>query len=102
MIDELKEVVKLATILTTLTSEILKLKPKNKNAEDDEIIIANKNDSAKIGSSGDFAKIGSSGYSAQIGSSGDSAQIGSSGYSAQIDVTGNDTVACGIGKKNNH
>lgn len=81
MIDELKEVVKLATSLTTLTSEILKLKPKNKNAEDDEIIIANKNDSAKIGSSGDFAK------------------IGSSGYSAQIDVTGNDTVACGIGKK---
>lgn len=49
----------------------MKLKPKNKNAEDEDIIIANKNDSAQIGSSGDYAK---------------------------IDVTGNDTVACGIGK----
>ena len=116
MIDELKEIVELATSLTVLTGEILKLKPNNKNAEDDEIVIANKKDSAQIGSSGDYAQIGSSGYSAkigssgdyakigssgdyaQIGSSGDYAKIGSSGYSAQIDVTGNDTIACGIGK----
>ena len=107
MIDELKNIVELATSLTVLTGEILKLKPNNKNAEDDEIIIANKNhyaqigssgDSAQIGSSGNYAKIGSSGYYAQIGSSGNYAKIGSSGDSAQIDITGNDTVACGIGK----
>ena len=98
MINELKEIVELATNLTTLTGEILKLKPNNKNAIDNDIIIANKNNFAKIGSSGDFAQIGSSGNSAKIGSSGNSAQIGSSGYSAQIDVTGNDTIVCGIGK----
>ena len=125
MIDELKNIVELATSLTVLTGEILKLKPNNKNAEDDEIIIANKNhsakigssgysaqigssgnsaqigssgDSAKIGSSGNYAQIGSSGDHAKIGSSGDSAKIGSSGDAAKIDITGNDTVACGIGK----
>lgn len=65
-IDELKEIVELETSLTVLTDEMLKLKPKNKNAKDDEIIIANKNNSAQIGSSGDYAKIGSLGYSAKI------------------------------------
>ena len=88
MIDELKEVVKLATSLTALTSEILKLKPNNKNAKDNEIVIANKKIYAQIGSSGDSAQIGSSGDSAQIGSSGDSAKIGSSGDYAQIGSSG--------------
>ena len=88
MIDELKEIVELATSLTVLTGEILKLKPNNKNAEDDEIIIANKKNSAQIGSSGDSAQIGSSGYYAKIGSSGDSAKIGSSGDSAKIGSSG--------------
>ena len=88
MIEELKDVFELATSLTTLAKEILKLKPNNKNADENYIIIANKKDSAKIGSSGDYAKIGSSGDYAQIGSSGDYAQIGSSGYYAQIGSSG--------------
>ena len=88
MSNELKDVVELATSLTTLTKEILKLKPNNKNKDEDKIVIANKKDSAQIGSSG---------YSAQIGSSGSYAKIGSSGDYAQIDVTGNYTIACAIG-----
>ena len=97
MIEELKEIFELATSLTTLAKEILKLKPNNKNADENDVIIANKKDSAQIGSSGNYAQIGSSGDSAQIGSSGDSAQIGSSGNSAKINSTGNDAVAAGIG-----
>ena len=115
MIEELKDVFELATSLTTLAKEILKLKPNNKNANENDIIIANKKDSAQIGSSGYSAQIGSSGNSAQIGSSGnsaqigssgdyaqigssgDSAKIGSSGYSAKINSTGNDAVVAGIG-----
>ena len=69
MLDELKDVVELATSLTTLTKEISKLKPNNKNKDEYEIVIANKN-SAQIGSSGYYAKIGSSGYYEKIGSSG--------------------------------
>ena len=88
MIEELKEIFELATSLTTLAKEILKLKPNNKNADENDVIIANKKDSAQIGSSGNYA---------QIGSSGDSAQIGSSGNSAKINSTGNDAVAAGIG-----
>ena len=87
MLNELKDVVELATSLTTLTKEILKLKPNNKNKDEDKIVIANK----------DYAKIGSSGNSAKIGSSGDFAKIGSSSYYAKIDVTGNYTIACAIG-----
>ena len=79
MIEELKDVFELATSLTTLTKEILKLKPNNKNANENDIIIANKKDSAKIGSSGN------------------SAQIGSSGDYAKINSTGNDAVVAGIG-----
>ena len=79
MLNELKDVVELATSLTTLTKEISKLKPNNKNKDEYEIVIANKKNYA------------------QIGSSGNSAQIGSSGYSAKIDVTGNYTIACAIG-----
>ena len=88
MIDELKEIVELATSLTIITGELLKLKPNDKDANDDEIIIANKKNSAQIGSSGNYAKIGSSGDSAQIGSSGNYAKIGSSGNSAQIGSSG--------------
>ena len=88
MIEELKEIFELATSLTTLTKEIFKLKLNNKNADENDIIIANKKDSAQIGSSGYSAKIGSSGDSAKIGSSGDYAQIGSSGYSAKIGSSG--------------
>ena len=115
MIEELKEIFELATSLTTLAKEILKLKPNNKNADENDVIIANKKNYAKIGSSGDYAQIGSSGYSAQIGSSGNYAkigssgnyakigssgnyaQIGSSGNYAKINSTGNDTIAAGIG-----
>ena len=106
MLNELKDVVELATSLTTLTKEILKLKPNNKNKDEDKIVIANKKGSAQIGSSGYsaqigssgyYAQIGSSGYSAQIGSSGDYAQIGSSGDYAKIAVTGDYTIVCGIG-----
>ena len=79
MIDELKNVLELATSLTTLTKEILKLKPNNKNTNEDKIVLVNKKDYAQIGSSGDYAK------------------IGSSGDSAQIDITGDYTIACAIG-----
>ena len=88
MIDELKDVLELATGATKLVKEILDLKPNNKNCDDDELILANKHDSAQIGSSGVYAKIGSSGVYAQIGSSGVSAQIGSSGDSAKIGSSG--------------
>ena len=70
MLDELKDVVELATSLTTLTKEISKLKPNNKNKDEYEIVIANKKNSAQIGSSGDYAKIA---------------------------VTGDYTIVCGIG-----
>ena len=88
LINDLKDIFELATTTTTFVKGILDLKPNNKNSEDDEIIVANKKNSAKIGSSGDYAQIGSSGYYAQIGSSGNSAKIGSSGYSAQIGSSG--------------
>ena len=106
MIEKLKEIFELATSLTTLTKEILKLKPNNKNADENDVIIANKKDYAQIGSSGNYAqigssgyyaKIGSSGYYAQIGSSGDYAKIGSSGDYAKINSTGNNAVVAGIG-----
>ena len=126
MIDELKDVLELATGATKLVKEILDLKPNNKNSNENELILSNKKryaqigssgysakigssgysakigssgDSAKIGSSGDYAKIGSSGDSAKIGSSGDYAQIGSSGDSAKIESTGNLAVVSGIGFK---
>ena len=88
MIDELKDVLELATGATKLVKELLDLKPNNKNCDDDELILANKHNYAKIGSSGNYAKIGSSGDSAKIGSSGNYAQIGSSGDSAKIGSSG--------------
>ena len=84
MIEELKEIFELATSLTTLAKEILKLKPNNKNANENDIIIANKNYSAQIGSSGDYAKIGSSGYSAKINSTGDDTVVTGIGYKTII------------------
>ena len=80
MLDEMKEVMELATGAAAFVKSILDLKATNKNKDEYEAVIK---------SSGDSARIGSSGYSAQIGSSGNSAQIGSSGYSAQIGSSGN-------------
>ena len=97
MIDELKDVLELATGTTKLIKEILVLKPNNKNSDESKLILASKKHSAQIGSSGDYAKIGSSGDSAQIGSSGDSAQIGSSGDYAQIGSSGDSAKIESIG-----
>ena len=88
MIEELKDVMELATGATVFINEILKLKNNNKKQDEEGAIISSKGDYAQIGSSGDSARIGSSGYSARIGSSGYYAQIGSSGYYAQIGSSG--------------
>ncbi|MCM1003560.1 MAG: hypothetical protein NC408_04390, partial [Candidatus Gastranaerophilales bacterium] len=80
MIDELKDVLELATNATTFVKTILDLKATNKNQDEANAIISSKGYSARIGSSGASAQIGSSGDSAQIGSSGAFARIGSSGY----------------------
>ena len=91
MIEELKDVMELATGTTALIGEVLKLKNNNKKGADKENLIkVSKGDYAKIGSSGNYAKIGSSGYYAQIGSS---------GYYAQIDSTGEKAVISAIGYK---
>lgn len=36
---------------------VIELKPNNKNKDEDDIVIANKKDNARIGSSGDYARI---------------------------------------------
>ena len=51
LINDLKDIFELATTATNFAKTILDLKPNNKNSKEDEIIIANKNNSAKIGSS---------------------------------------------------
>ena len=115
MIDEMKDVMELATGAVSFIGELLKLKANNKKQDVRDAVISSKGYGAKIGSSGygakigssgDWAKIGSSGYGAKIGSSGDSAKIGSSGDSAkigssgdgaQIDANGAHSIISGIG-----
>ena len=79
LINDLKDIFELATTATNFVKGILDLKPNNKNSEDNNIVVANKKNSA------------------QIGSSGNSAQIGSSGDYAKINSTGEKTVISGIG-----
>ena len=79
MIDSLNEIFELANNATKFVKEVMELKKNNKNQDEEDLIISNSKNSAKIGSSGDSAQIGSSGDSAQIGSSGDSAVISAIG-----------------------
>ncbi len=88
MIDEVKDVLELATNATTFVKTILDLKTTNKKPKEDNAVISSKGYYAQIGSSGNYAQIGSSGYSAKIGSSGYSARIGSSGNYARIGSSG--------------
>ncbi len=96
MLEEMKEIIELATNASTFVKNIIDITSSQKVDEDSAQIgssgysakIGSSGDSAQIGSSGDSAQIGSSGYYAQIGSSGYYAQIGSSGYSAKIGSSG--------------
>ena len=124
MIDELKDVMELATGAAAFVKSILDLKAINTNKDENEAVIKSSGYGAQIGScgygaqigssgyyaqigscgyyaqigsSGDYAKIGSSGDYAQIGSCGDYAKIGSSGDSAKINSTGKKAVIASIG-----
>ena len=93
MIEELKDVFKLATGCTAFIDELLKIKnTKNKLKQND-----NSGYYAQLASSGYYAQLASSGYYAQLASSGDSAKLASSGYSAKLDSTGTNAVVAAIG-----
>ena len=104
MIDKLKEVFELATSTTIFINEIMKLKANNKNSDENEneLVLSNKKNSAKIGSSGDYAQIGSSGDSAQIDSTGKNSVIASIGFKDIVKAKKGSWITIAEYKQNNN
>ena len=97
MLDEMKDVMELATGAAAFVKSILDLKATNNNKDEDNAVIKSSGYYARIGSSGYYAKMASSGdcatmassgYYATMASSGDSAKMASSGDSAKMASSG--------------
>ena len=93
LIEEMKDVFELATLVAGFIKDVRKSVEKEKNDNNKEDIgdsgqLAASGNSSQLAASGNYSKLAASGNYSQLAASGDSGQLAASGYSSQLAASG--------------